>query len=361
MDGWTPRALLGSFLSLSLRTLNPPPPPPRPFHNPPTPTVLIAGHETTSAMLAWTLLELGENPEILARLRAEVDAVVGDDPTIDARHVEAMPYMRCVLAAPFFRPSVAYACVCVYMYVAGSDATHPTHPPCASHLTHHHHHHHPNNHSALFKESLRLHPPVTVFSRRTEQDLQLGEYTIPAGWHVGVSVYCLHRHPALWERPDDFWPERWIQGQEEASRPSSAAAAPKAEAGGARASAPAAAVAAAGSPPRYPNPQEVSHSPPPLHHHPRKASPPAAAAAVAVPRVVAASTVTPYEAPAEWEAAGGGKAGGPEGPAEERLPVCALLPGAAKLHRAAVRACDCLPVTVRACVGRSVAGMHAFL
>lgn len=68
-------------------------------------------------------------------------------------------------------------------------------------------------HSALFKEALRLHPPVTVFSRRTEQDLTLGEYLIPAGWHVGVSVYCLHRHPALWARPDDFWPERWLPSE----------------------------------------------------------------------------------------------------------------------------------------------------
>lgn len=77
-------------------------------------TVLIAGHETTSAMLTWTILQLGENPEILQRLRNEIDSVVGDSPAVTAAHLEAMPYLRAVL-----------------------------------------------------KESLRMHPPVTIFSRQT--------------------------------------------------------------------------------------------------------------------------------------------------------------------------------------------------
>ncbi len=122
-------------------------------------TFLIAGHETTSAMLTWTLLELGENPDILGKLRAEIDGVVGQSPTVEAAHVENMPYLRCIL-----------------------------------------------------KESLRMHPPVTMFSRQTLKDLEVGGYLIPAGWHVGVSVDRLHRSPDLWDRPDDFWPERWAEG-----------------------------------------------------------------------------------------------------------------------------------------------------
>ena len=131
-------------------------------------TLLVAGHETTSAMLTWTLMELGERPDLLQRLRAEIDEVCGafhpssPSSAIDATHVEHMPFLR-----------------------------------------------------SIFKESLRMHPPVTVFSRRTLKDLDLGGYLIPKGWHVGVSVYTLHRSPALWERPDDFWPDRWAEGQQE--------------------------------------------------------------------------------------------------------------------------------------------------
>ncbi|GAB5031188.1 cytochrome p450 [Nannochloropsis oceanica] len=132
-------------------------------------TMLVAGHETTSAMLTWTLMELGERPDLVQRLRAEIDEVCGSfqpastsySSAIDATHVERMPFLRSVL-----------------------------------------------------KESLRMHPPVTMFSRRTLKDLHLGGYLIPKGWHVGVSVYTLHRSPALWERPDEFWPDRWAEGQQ---------------------------------------------------------------------------------------------------------------------------------------------------
>ncbi|TNM40431.1 cytochrome P450 [Nocardioides albidus] len=47
-------------------------------------TFLIAGHETTSGLLTFTTYFLLRNPEVLAKARAEVDAVLGDDPpTVD--------------------------------------------------------------------------------------------------------------------------------------------------------------------------------------------------------------------------------------------------------------------------------------
>lgn len=88
-------------------------------------SVLIAGHETVGAMLAWTVLELGEHPEVLAKLRAELDQALGqpgggEEEEEGRRLLElveggsSLPYLECVM-----------------------------------------------------KESLRLHPPVTVFSRGT--------------------------------------------------------------------------------------------------------------------------------------------------------------------------------------------------
>lgn len=42
-------------------------------------TMLIAGHETTAAVLTWTLFQLMQAPECLAKAVHEVDQVIGDD------------------------------------------------------------------------------------------------------------------------------------------------------------------------------------------------------------------------------------------------------------------------------------------
>ena len=42
-------------------------------------TMLIAGHETTAAVLTWTLFLLMQHPEVADRLVAEVDSVLTDE------------------------------------------------------------------------------------------------------------------------------------------------------------------------------------------------------------------------------------------------------------------------------------------
>ena len=41
-------------------------------------TMLIAGHETTAAVLTWALFSVAQNPEVEERLLREIDSVVGD-------------------------------------------------------------------------------------------------------------------------------------------------------------------------------------------------------------------------------------------------------------------------------------------
>jgi len=41
-------------------------------------TMLIAGHETTAAVLTWSLFELTRNPQCMQKAREEIDRVVGD-------------------------------------------------------------------------------------------------------------------------------------------------------------------------------------------------------------------------------------------------------------------------------------------
>ncbi|XP_026681242.1 cytochrome P450 4c21 [Diaphorina citri] len=61
----------------------------------------------------------------------------------------------------------------------------------------------------VLKESLRLYPSVPYISRWLEQDLVLGEYTIPAQSNIGIMSYLMHRSPELYPDPEKFDPERF--------------------------------------------------------------------------------------------------------------------------------------------------------
>ncbi|MDQ1499918.1 MAG: hypothetical protein QOI86_3258 [Actinomycetota bacterium] len=69
---------------------------------------------------------------------------------------------------------------------------------------------------AAFDEGLRLqgHPFIP---RQLETDETIGGYRLPAGTMVTMSTWVLHRNPALWERPHEFVPERYL-GEEGAGR-----------------------------------------------------------------------------------------------------------------------------------------------
>lgn len=126
-------------------------------------TLLIAGHETVAAVLTWTFYEMARNPDISARVRDEVDAVLGDRlPTYE--DVQKMPFLRCVIA-----------------------------------------------------EGLRLYPAPPVLIRRLLEDTVLPKGSSPKptrvrrGTDFFINVYSLHRSPDLWEEPDRFDPDRWLR------------------------------------------------------------------------------------------------------------------------------------------------------
>jgi cytochrome P450 len=124
-------------------------------------TMLIAGHDTSTALLAWTFYLLGTHPEARARVQAEVDAVLGDgdDP----------PRAEVLARLPFL--------------------------------------------DQVIKETLRLYPPIHVGNRRAAEDLELQGYHVPAGTRVMYSIYLTHRDPAEWPEADAFCPERFAAGR----------------------------------------------------------------------------------------------------------------------------------------------------
>ncbi|KAJ1443535.1 Cytochrome P450 [Sesbania bispinosa] len=118
-------------------------------------TMLIAGHETSAAVLTWTFYLLSKEPSVMSKLQEEVDSVIGDRfPTIE--DLKKLKYTTRVI-----------------------------------------------------NESLRLYPQPPVLIRRSLEDDFLGEYPIKRGEDIFISVWNLHRSPTLWDGADKFEPERW--------------------------------------------------------------------------------------------------------------------------------------------------------
>lgn len=119
-------------------------------------TMLIAGHDTSTALLAWTLYLLGRHPQVMAQVQAEVDAALGAFPPASAEQLARLPLLDQVI-----------------------------------------------------KETLRLYPPIHVGNRMANTDVHVQGYDVPAGTRVMVSIYLSHRHPAYWPEPSRFCPARF--------------------------------------------------------------------------------------------------------------------------------------------------------
>lgn len=118
-------------------------------------TMFLAGHETTAATIGWAFALMDRAPAVMQRLRAEVDEALGG-------------------RRPGFAdiPRLAYA-------------------------------------RKIVQETLRLYPSVWFLPRTAIADDVIDGYAIPAGTTVAPIVYTIQRHPACWDRPDEFIPERF--------------------------------------------------------------------------------------------------------------------------------------------------------
>ncbi len=58
---------------------------------------MLAGHETTSNLLTWCLRVLSERPDLWARCRAEIDAVIPADEPPSPSHLSSLPFLEAVL------------------------------------------------------------------------------------------------------------------------------------------------------------------------------------------------------------------------------------------------------------------------
>jgi cytochrome P450 len=61
----------------------------------------------------------------------------------------------------------------------------------------------------VFREGLRLYPPVPMMVRETKCPEDMRGRAAPKGAQIVLSPWHLHRHERLWDNPDGFDPTRW--------------------------------------------------------------------------------------------------------------------------------------------------------
>ena len=67
----------------------------------------------------------------------------------------------------------------------------------------------------VFKEALRMVPPVPFIPRRVVRDFEFEGQRVPAGANISVSPGYVHMMPELWTEPEKFDPDRFSPNRAE--------------------------------------------------------------------------------------------------------------------------------------------------
>ncbi|OMO78804.1 Cytochrome P450 [Corchorus olitorius] len=122
-------------------------------------TLLVAGHDTTTAALTWLMKFLGENPQVLEKLREEhmgIKANRKDGTDLTWSELNNMPYTAKVIS-----------------------------------------------------ETLRRATVLPWFSRKAAQDFEIDGYNIKKGWSLNLDVVSIHHDPETFPDPYKFDPSRF--------------------------------------------------------------------------------------------------------------------------------------------------------
>lgn len=119
----------------------------------------LAGHETSASALTWAFLCLSQSPNDWEKLCAEIQETVGDGP-------------------------IPYDALSQLKFT-----------------------------SAIFKEALRLYPPVAFITRYALQEDTIRGFDIKPDDLMIIAAWVIHRHRKYWENPDHFDPSRFINNR----------------------------------------------------------------------------------------------------------------------------------------------------
>lgn len=120
--------------------------------------IFLAGTDTSSVASQWAMAEIMNHPQVLKKLRAEIDAVVGKTRLVNESDIPNLPYLQ-----------------------------------------------------AVIKEVLRLHPTAPFVLRESAQDCTINGYNIKGKTRTLINVYAIMRDPDAWNNPEEFIPERFLE------------------------------------------------------------------------------------------------------------------------------------------------------
>ncbi|KAL1359203.1 isoflavone 3'-hydroxylase [Arachis hypogaea] len=125
--------------------------------------MLLAGTDTSAVAMEWVMAELLNHPEIMKKVKDELDTQIGKDRLVEEQDLSKLPYLQNVIS-----------------------------------------------------ESLRLHPPAPLLlPHSASEDCTIGGYNIPKDTIVLTNVWLIHRDPNIWADAESFRPERFEKEGEE--------------------------------------------------------------------------------------------------------------------------------------------------
>ncbi|KAG5524869.1 hypothetical protein RHGRI_031515 [Rhododendron griersonianum] len=128
--------------------------------------IFVAGTDTSSAAIEWVMTKLIKHPQAMKKLQTEVRLIVQPNQPVTEDNLDQMPYLK-----------------------------------------------------AVIKETLRLHPPVPLLvPRESTKDVQVMGYDVAAGTRVVVNAWSIGQDPVSWDEPEEFRPERFLNGHSIDSR-----------------------------------------------------------------------------------------------------------------------------------------------
>ncbi|XP_026410214.1 geraniol 8-hydroxylase-like [Papaver somniferum] len=124
--------------------------------------IIMGGTDATSTALELVMTEMMQHPEIMKRVQAELEQVVGINNTVEESHLSELHYLN-----------------------------------------------------AVVKETFRLHPAAPLLLPHSpSSSCEIGGYIIPKGVTVLCNAWSIHRGPQVWSDPLKFHPERFLTDED---------------------------------------------------------------------------------------------------------------------------------------------------
>ncbi|KAM7501708.1 hypothetical protein LguiB_000612 [Lonicera macranthoides] len=119
--------------------------------------IFLGAVDTSSVTMVWVMAELAKNPRVMKKVQAEIRNTIGKKPIVPESELEKLKYFKLVV-----------------------------------------------------KETLRLHPPASLLlPHQTIRQCKINGYDILPETRVLVNAWAIGRDPGVWEKPGEFYPERF--------------------------------------------------------------------------------------------------------------------------------------------------------